>query len=619
MNKDNYIIYGIFIGMIVFLLFVFGNTVSADSTSFYYPDSEGDATDWTNGNNVYTEDNVYCDVGNYRTNQEWYGFDIDIPLPVGGYVVDGVYIRFTAKETFTFSNPVEATFYVSNDGGDTYSTGKTLTVDGATETSYYLGGSSDDWGVDWSGGELENDDFWLKGYSLNQGYYIDIDGISVQVYYHSTNSPPEDSNVWLSGGRQIDYYYANFSVTLEDPEGDLMNYTMWCKHDTSYVELVSDNDVSNLTVYYNVSKTDYNFTALNTNFYWGIYAEDYASGQSINETYIWKRVLSPMPISSYIYIDDWLFASCPELNATYISQAYFRNGVNNYTFAQAVSNNIIYENCLRYDYDLDFWNYTTVFENYSSVHIKLKVEDYEIWMPVSSTGGDVNESMYDSDYFNISMDNDCWANITINAWFNDSVSDTLEYNYELNSYYVNETVCPDCCPNSSLYDIYNISLNSESWVNITLNSWFNNSPCDLEHNYVLNNQFINSSGGGCSFPIWVRYRDDNISINTNVSDCDGTNTTAYKINDDNWIYIAAFDVAPHIMLFIVLTFFFYFGEKKKSLVLLMLSSVVALVTGVYYAGWEVAVTDRVIGIALILFSLYCGFLGLYYATTHNVE
>ena len=35
MNQDNYIIYGIFIGMIVFLLFVFGNTVSANNEVNY--------------------------------------------------------------------------------------------------------------------------------------------------------------------------------------------------------------------------------------------------------------------------------------------------------------------------------------------------------------------------------------------------------------------------------------------------------------------------------------------------------------------------------------------------------------------------------------------------------
>lgn len=72
-------------------------------------------------------------------------------------------------------------------------------------------------------------------------------------------------------------------------------------------------------------------------------------------------------------------------------------------------------------------------------------------------------------------------------------------------------------------------------------------------------------------------------------------------------------LAPELMLIIFLSFFFYFAEKKKSFVLYCITTVISVIAGVYYLGWELELTNRVIGIALILFSVYTSFLALSHA------
>ena len=65
--------------------------------------------------------------------------------------------------------------------------------------------------------------------------------------------------------------------------------------------------------------------------------------------------------------------------------------------------------------------------------------------------------------------------------------------------------------------------------------------------------------------------------------------------------------APALMLIVFLAFFYYFANKKESFVLYALTCVISLIAGVYYMGWEVDITNRIIGVSLILFSTYSMF------------
>jgi len=41
-----------------------------------------------------------------------------------------------------------------------------------------------------------------------------------------------------------------------------------------------------------------------------------------------------------------------------------------------------------------------------------------------------------------------------------------------------------------------------------------------------------TSGGGCSFPIYINYSDDNVSVNVVVNNCEGLNSTSAEVNED---------------------------------------------------------------------------------------
>lgn len=192
----------------------------------------------------------------------------------------------------------------------------------------------------------------------------------------------------------------------------------------------------------------------------------------------------------------------------------------------------------------------------------------------------------DDEYYYIPLNNLSWLNKESN-----SQCAFIDYDHDLS-----------CTPPDGIYatGIYN-----DEWD-------VNYYRPQLVVNYTID-------AGSCEGVVWVNFTDSNMTLNVSVDKSDDSNTSSYAINEDNWLYTSALSLAPELMLIIFLSFFFYFAEKKKSFVLYCITTVIALIAGVYYLGWEIELSNRVIGIALILFSVYTSFLALANALNKQID
>jgi hypothetical protein len=156
-------------------------------------------------------------------------------------------------------------------------------------------------------------------------------------------------------------------------------------------------------------------------------------------------------------------------------------------------------------------------------------------------------------------------------------------------------------------------------TNITLYENIINATGSHESKYnsstgwkVWANYTGNTSIGSCEGIVWINFTDSNLTFNVSVDKSDDSNTSSYTINEDNWLYLSALSLSPELTLITLLGMFFYFAEKRKSFVLYMLTSLIALPAGIYFLGWEVELTSKLIGLAIFMFSIYCAGIALAY-------
>jgi hypothetical protein len=174
--------------------------------------------------------------------------------------------------------------------------------------------------------------------------------------------------------------------------------------------------------------------------------------------------------------------------------------------------------------------------------------------------------------------------------------------FEYDPYFLVTYTLPSC--DSTNITMYENIVNATGYHNYTYNS---TTGFNVWANYTGN-----ESSASCEGIVWVNYSDSNVTFNVSVDKSDDSNTSSYMINEDNWLYLSALSLSPELMLITLLGLFFYFAEKRKSFVLYMIVTLIALPSGIYFLGWEEAMTSKLIGVAIFMFSIYCAGLSLAY-------
>ena len=170
-----------------------GNTFS---TAACFPDDTGlldasaEAADTGGDGDGFetTPANAFADAGGSASNTDgaadqhrFYNYGISVS---GSCSITGIAVRLDwwLDDTAGISS-MDAE--LSWDGGTTWATAKTDTVESTTEHSATLGGSSDTWGRTWAVSELSNANFRVRVTSNSDDALRDffLDWVPVQVYY----------------------------------------------------------------------------------------------------------------------------------------------------------------------------------------------------------------------------------------------------------------------------------------------------------------------------------------------------------------------------------------------------------------------------------------------------
>ena len=408
-----------------------------------------------------------------------------------------------------------------------------------------------------------------SGSNGNGLYWADYPTTSYKPYLNisyilDTNSPPYADTFINGSGETLDFCRPSFSAKIYDNESDLMNYSFWIKDGANYVKVKEVKGVNNCTVYFNTSDyTDNYFTCLGTTYYWKLRITDNESKEThiVNYTKSFKFDVSPHPYEDMDCTPNYYWKQIGSMNTTEVSVFDYRlvNYTNNYTWCQAVSNGVVLNRTYYFNHDWETWVFNYTVPAYEGVIVALNYSDYTFYYPIQTGGGDADESMDITGFVNFTLNNESWANIGYHSWFNDSNSDTLETSLSLINQHINNTWDTD--ESMFLSDFFNISLNYGSWANITINSWFNDSSSDtLEHNYILNQQFINNTGGsGCIYPYYVNYSDDNVTVNITITGCGSSVINNATVNDDSWLYIAGLSLENDTIALIIVIVLFVSG------------------------------------------------------------
>lgn len=156
-------------------------------TGWVSPSGYEDNNGVINPGNAYSSNNTYAVFDDFWYNSvEYKTFGISIPT---GATINGIEVSVEANTTMT-AGGYRLEVQLSKDGGGTFSTAKSATVTGATDTNYTYGGSSDLWGETWTDSSFGSN-FRIKPEiqaTIGDGYYINVDHIQIKVYY--TESGP---------------------------------------------------------------------------------------------------------------------------------------------------------------------------------------------------------------------------------------------------------------------------------------------------------------------------------------------------------------------------------------------------------------------------------------------
>ena len=96
--------------------------------------------------------------------------------------INGIEVKAEMSEVSSTGN-IPTLFSLSWNNGSSFTSTKTATVDGTTDTNYTLGGSADTWGRAWTDSELSNANFRVRMDKSTDSDTLNVDYLAVKVYY----------------------------------------------------------------------------------------------------------------------------------------------------------------------------------------------------------------------------------------------------------------------------------------------------------------------------------------------------------------------------------------------------------------------------------------------------
>jgi PKD repeat protein len=134
------------------------------------------ATDINSGTNTSTS----C-TNNGKDKHRYSNYNFNLPATA---VIQGIQVRLDARADSTSGSP-KLCVQLSWDGGITWTTARSTTTLGTTETTYALGGSSDTWGRTWTPSSFNNPNFRVRVINVasnaNRDFFLDY--VAVNVTY----------------------------------------------------------------------------------------------------------------------------------------------------------------------------------------------------------------------------------------------------------------------------------------------------------------------------------------------------------------------------------------------------------------------------------------------------
>lgn len=152
-----------------------GNGFERSPTNAYVNDAAF-AVDVDSGSNL---DTMCSSTGKDR--HSFYNYNFTIPM---GTTIKGIEVRLDARVDSTSGSPMMCV-QLSWDGGATWTTAKSTSTLGLSETTYILGSSTDTWGKSWSTTDFSNANFKIRvinvaGSTLRDFY---LEWVAVRVDY----------------------------------------------------------------------------------------------------------------------------------------------------------------------------------------------------------------------------------------------------------------------------------------------------------------------------------------------------------------------------------------------------------------------------------------------------
>jgi hypothetical protein len=176
-------------------------TPNAGSTGFLSPtiqqsNAGGDGNGYESSpTNAFSDDGIFASDNNSGTGaggsctnsgkdrHRFHRYNFNIPLNA---TITGIQVRLDAMADSTLGSP-KLCVQLSWDGGASWTAMKTTTTLGTVEATYLLGSPADNWGHNWSVGELSNNNFRLRITDVatdnNRDFFLDW--VAVNIYYES--------------------------------------------------------------------------------------------------------------------------------------------------------------------------------------------------------------------------------------------------------------------------------------------------------------------------------------------------------------------------------------------------------------------------------------------------
>jgi hypothetical protein len=379
------------------------------------------------------------------------------------------------------------------------------------------------------------------------------------------------------------YPYANFTIKDGNEEDSLtgefwlkgvINGTWWKVADSS-----ESNPISSI-MYLNYSG-DY-WCRYGVKYYYRInFTDNYEDCHSLWESNTFSFTITPKPLdectdsNSLPEVDGLTKADCWEMHGLNYSKNiskyndsafYFYNASNptskldwNQSTPDTIYNGLFWWNSTSQSYDNVTW-----FEPLKGYWIYFYDKNWTIGSNYSCIDIDIDESMNTNSWKNFSLNNESWANFSIYLWFNDTNPDTLEFTINLLGQYINNSV----------------------------------------------------AAGGCTGIVWVNYSDDNLTFNVSINKTTDANTSSYKIDEGNWLYMAGFSIDDSSFLFFLWAFVVYMMYKtnRNYIVIPLLLGLVQIgIIGMAYSqGFYSGMMEYwlVVGVAFLMLGFYKTYKGL---------